>query len=105
MTYDREYDKALRQAFFKILRLYPREVLETFFYHKPQYIVWSIAQSFDVKLASVQLALKWLFVAALINLLLFALIPLPISSSNSNTIIAGATALFALFTTLPYIAV
>jgi hypothetical protein len=43
-------------------------------------------------------ALKWLFVAVVINLLLF-------SSSNSNTVIAGATALFALFTTLPYIAV
>ena len=105
MTYDREYDKALREAFFKILRLYPREVLETFFYEKPQYIVWSIATSFDLKLAGVQPALKWLFIAALISLVLFALIPMPMSSSNSNTVIAGATALFALFTTLPYIAV
>ena len=105
MTYDREYDKALREAFFKILRLYPREVLETFFYEKPQYIVWSIATSFDLKLAGVQPALKWLFIAVLISLVLFALIPMPISSPNSNTVIAGATALFALFTTLPYIAV
>jgi len=105
MTYDREYDKALREAFFKILRSYPGEVLETFFFVKPQYIVWSIATSFDLKLAGVQPALKWLFIAALISLVLFALIPMPMSSSNSNTVIAGATALFALFTTLPYIAV
>jgi hypothetical protein len=105
MTYDREYDKALRGAFFKILRLYPGEVLETFFYNKPRYIVWSIAESFDLKLAGLQPALKWLFIAVLINFVLFALIPMPISSSNSNTVIAGATALFALFTTLPYIAV
>jgi hypothetical protein len=105
MTYDREYDKALREAFFKILRLYPREVLETFFYEKPQYIVWSIAQSLDIKLVGVQPALIWLLVASLVNLLAFSLFPSPISSSNSHLIIAGATILLAAFSTLPYIAV
>jgi hypothetical protein len=104
MTYDREYDKALREAFFKILRLYPREVLETFFYEKPQYIVWSIAQSLDIKLVGVQPALRWLLVASLVNLLAFTLLS-PISSSNSHLIIAGATILLAAFSTLPYIAV
>jgi hypothetical protein len=104
MTYGREYDKALREAFFKIILLNPGEALKTFFYYKPQYIVWSIAQSLDVRLAGVQPVLKWLFIAVLINLFIFALIPLPITS-NSYTVIAGATALFAIFTTLPYIAV
>jgi hypothetical protein len=105
MTYGREYDKALREAFFKIVRLYPGEALKTFLYYKPQYIVWSIAQSLDLKLAGLQPALTWLLVASLVNLLAFALFPSPISWSNSHLIIAGATLLLAAFSTLPYIAV
>jgi len=105
MTYGREYDKALREAFFNILRLYPGESLRAFFYYKPRFIVWSIAQSLDLKLAGVQPALIWLLAAALGNLLVFALIPLAPASPNSNTVIGGATALFAGFSTLPYIAV
>ena len=105
MTYDREYDKALRDAFFKIVRLYPEEAFKTFFYYKPQYIAWSIAQSLDIKLLGVQPALIWLLVASLVNLLAFSLLPTPISSLNGYLVIAGATILFAAFTTLPYIAV
>ena len=105
MTYDREYDKALREAFFKIVRLYPEEAFKTIFYYKPQYIVWSIAQSLDIKLVGVQPALIWLLVASLVNLLAFSLFPSPISSSNSHLIVAGATILLAAFSTLPYIAV
>jgi hypothetical protein len=105
MTYDREYDKALREAFFKIVRLYPEEAFKTVFYYKPQYIVWSIAQSLDIKLVGVQPALIWLLVASLVNLLAFSVFPSPISSSNSHLIIAGATILLAAFSTLPYVAV
>jgi len=105
MTSGREYDKALREAFFKILRLYPEEAFKTFFYYKPQYIIWSIAQSLDVKLAGVQPALIWLLVASLVNLLAFSLLPSPISSANGHLVIAGATILLAAFSTLPYIAV
>lgn len=105
MTYDREYDKALREAFFKIVGLYPGEALKTFLYYKPQYIVWSITQSLDIKLAGVQPAMMWLLIASLVNLLAFSLLPSPISSSNSHLVIAGATILLAAFSTLPYIAV
>jgi hypothetical protein len=103
-TYGREYDVALREAFFNILRLYPGESLRAFFYYKPRFIAWSIAQSLDIKLTGVQPALIWLLAAALGNLLVFALIPWPPSSSNSM-LVAGATVLFASFSILPYLAV
>jgi hypothetical protein len=105
MTYGREYDAALRAAFFNILRLYPAETLETFLYIKPRYIFWSIGQSFELRFAGVRPALIWLLVAALGNLLVFALIPSPVSSSSGHMAVASATVLFAAFSTLPYIAV
>jgi hypothetical protein len=43
-TFGGLYETALRDAFFKIAARYPGEVLKTFFYYKPRYIPWSIAQ-------------------------------------------------------------
>jgi hypothetical protein len=97
MTYGREYDAALREAFFNILRLYPAETLKTFVYYKPQYILWSIGVSADLKLAGTQPVLIALLIAALGNLLAFELVPSPLSSLNSHRLIAGAVALFASF--------
>jgi hypothetical protein len=77
LTYGRQYDAALREAFFEILRLYPGDVLKTFFYIKPQYIVWSIGTSLDFKL-SAHSVLNRLLAAALANLLLFAVFAAPI---------------------------
>ena len=39
LTYSREFETALRIAFFRILQRYPREVLITFLYYKPVYIL------------------------------------------------------------------
>ena len=39
------YETALREAFFRIAARYPGEVLKTFFYYKPQWIVRSIVKS------------------------------------------------------------
>jgi hypothetical protein len=35
-VYDSDYEAALRGAFFDVIRAYPREALETFFYYKPR---------------------------------------------------------------------
>jgi hypothetical protein len=49
LTYSREYDAALREAFFNILFLYPGETLKTFFYYKVGYVFWSIRESLYFK--------------------------------------------------------
>ena len=103
LTYGRQYDAAVREAFFEILRLYPGDVLKTFFYIKPRYIVWSIGTSLDFKL-SAHSALNGLLAAALANLLLFATFAAPIPSSSTKLHI-GITGLFAAFSIIPYIAV
>jgi hypothetical protein len=54
--YGGTYETALRQAFFRILMRYPRPVLRTFFYYKPRYIVWSMAQSLTTNFRGVQLS-------------------------------------------------
>ena len=103
LAYGREYDAALRQAFFDILFMYPKETLRTFYYYKPRMILSSLEELADIRLWGVNPVLIVLLTAAFANLLAFALVsPL---ASNDTRIIAGATALFALFSTIPYIAV
>jgi hypothetical protein len=104
MTYGREYDVALREAFFKIAWLYPAETLKTFVYYKLLYIFRSIAQSLDLKVAGVQPALLWLLVAAVGNFLVIVLI-FSSTSPSSNIAIARVALLLVLFSMAPYIAV
>jgi hypothetical protein len=104
MIYGRRYDVALREAFFHIFSLYPKQMLETFFYIKPRYIVRSIAQSVHLRFRNVQPALLGLFVAALGNILLFGATS-PASSLRSKTALAGAAILLAASTIPPFIAV
>lgn len=104
MTYSREYDLALREAFFNIAWLYPAEFLKTFVYYKPLYIFKSIAKSLDLRFAGVQPPLLWLLVAALSTLVAFALI-VPSTSPSSNMTIARVAVLLAFFSMGPYIAV
>jgi hypothetical protein len=42
---DGNYETAMREAFFTIAARYPADVLKTFVYYKPRYIVWSIRKS------------------------------------------------------------
>jgi hypothetical protein len=103
LTYGRQYDAAVREAFFEILRLYPGDVLKTFFYIKPTYIVWSIGTSLDFKLSE-HSVLNGLLATALANLLLFAIFAAPIPSSSTKLHI-GIAGLFAASSIIPYIAV
>jgi hypothetical protein len=102
LTYGREYDAVLRQAFFDILFMYPKETLRTFYYYKPRMILSSLEELASINLR-VSPVLIVLFFATFANLLAFALVsPL---GSNDTGVIAGATVLFAVFSTIPYIAV
>jgi hypothetical protein len=105
LTYSRQYDSALREAFFKILWSYPAEVLDTFFHIKPRYILWSVGESLKIDLAPIPRLLIWLLAAALANLFLFGLSPWPVTRSDLHLTIGSATALFAAFSIMPYIAV
>jgi len=105
LTYSRKYDAVLREAFFDIARTYPRQTLKTFFYYKPLLIGWSIQQDLDLKLTGIPGRLLCLIVAALGNLLIFALVPSPASTLRGYGVVAGSAALLAAFTLPPYIAV
>jgi hypothetical protein len=48
------YETAMREAFFKIAARDPADVLKTFIYYKPQYIVWSIWRSMRFNLGGDQ---------------------------------------------------
>ena len=76
--YGRQYETALRVAFFRILRRYPREVLITFLYYKPAYILWSIRQSLTFNFSTYSAIDVGLLIAAL-GVLLAALIAQPLS--------------------------
>lgn len=104
MTYGREYDAALREAFFNILRLYPAQTLKTFYYYKVIRIPWSLAWSLELQLTGLRWGLAWLFFAALANLVAFAAIPSPLSSLRSHRLIAVIALLFGVFSLLPLIA-
>jgi hypothetical protein len=105
MTYGREYDKAMREAFFDIARLYPRETIETFLYYKPLWILEAIKDSFSFQIPPPRRVMTCLLIAALGNLVAYVL---SASRSRSLTVykrLAAATALFAACNTMPYIAV
>ncbi len=103
LIYGREYDAALREAFFDILLMYPRETLKTFYYYKPKLILSSLAELAHFRPHGVSLALIVLLIASFTCLVAFAILS-PLAATNAY-VIAGATALFAAFSTVPYIAV
>lgn len=105
MVYGRGYDDALREAFFNILWRYPRETLSTFFLIKPRYVAWSIGESMNFTLVGAPPGLILLLIASLGSLLLFSLVPSPISRLSSHRLVAGVTLLFAACTIPPYIMV
>ena len=46
--YDREYEAAMRETFFGIASSYPKQVLETFFYYKPSWLLKTMIASLDL---------------------------------------------------------
>jgi hypothetical protein len=64
-TYGGEYEVALREAFFKIVRQNPGRALLTFLYYKPMYIPWSIGESLGFDFSKYSRMAIGLLIAAL----------------------------------------
>jgi hypothetical protein len=65
------YEKAMREAFINIAEHYPSQVLITFLYYKPRYIVSAIGQMTNINIKSYPLIARLLLAGALINLTLY----------------------------------
>ena len=103
------YETAMRQAFFRIVARYPAEMLKTFLYYKPRYIVWSIAQSmrFNFSRNKATGAYSGAAVGLLLVSLVIALTSFSITkvAINDLSLIGGVTLLSAAFTVPSYLAV
>ena len=101
-TYDRRYEGAMREAFFKIARLYPGEVLAAFFYYKPKLILRSIDLSMQLNVSAYSSPMIALLIAAMINLCAYfiAAADLPVSK---RMLIAGGSLLFGILTIPEYL--
>lgn len=100
----RYYEPAVREAFLKIVRNYPRQILVTFLYYKPAYILWSMGVGLSFSVSSYPPLAIALLVAALGSLAAFSIWGDGISIAAGKRI-AGLTLLLAAFTTIPYFAV
>jgi hypothetical protein len=98
------YEKVMRDAFFNVLRLYPRQVLETYIYYKPPLVLGCMKQGIelDLNLNGYRLRLKCLLVMGFANLLVFLLIGSPASDPARTLRLCGITLLFALFSIPTY---
>ena len=95
-TYGGRYETAAREAFFKIARRYPGEVLVTFFYYKPPLILDSLRQSIKMDMSAYPPFAIGLLIAALANLLLYFCSPAGQPTANTRWV-AGLTLLCAAF--------
>jgi hypothetical protein len=91
-------EAAEREAYFNVLRLYPRQVLATYLYYKPRMLAAQIRNAliFPVRLRGYSPLLKGLLVAAFINLLVFLVMPPAPSDPSRSRRLGGMLVLFAL---------
>jgi hypothetical protein len=98
-VYGGRYELAMREAFFTIAWHYPRQVLVTFFYYKPAYIIWSVVQSLKSNMNEYPPIAVGLLGFTLLNLLAcFSTSTMPVRNSAR---IAGTALMFAALSTLP----
>jgi len=95
-TYGGRYETAAREAFFKIARRYPGEVLVTFFYYKPPLILDSLRQSLKMDMSAYPPFAIGLLIAASATLLLYFASPGAQPTANTRWV-AGLTLLCAAF--------
>jgi hypothetical protein len=93
--YGRRYESVMRTAFFNIVRLYPDEVLATFFYYKPEWLVQSM-KYLALNPAVHSRILEVLVIAGLVNFLGFLLIPASFSIAFRMLRITGLGAIFGI---------
>ena len=101
-TFGAQYETALREAFFRIAARYPWQVLETFLYYKPRWIVWSIAQSMEFKFSPYSpMAIVLLFFSLAVVPAYFSVETIPMPDLRRVT---DVTLLATLFTIPSYLA-
>ena len=101
-VYGGRYETAMREAFFKIARCYPGEVLKTFFYYKPKMIVSSIFSGIQMNLSVFPLSAIGLLVGALVNFVINFIAAPRLPIPNRMHIAKGAL-LFAVSTIPSYL--
>jgi hypothetical protein len=91
-------EAAEREAYFNIVRLYPRQVLATYLYYKPRMLAAEIKNAvvLPLRLHAHSPLLKVLLVAALINFLAFVVTPSDAPDASWNRRLGGMALLFAL---------
>jgi hypothetical protein len=100
----RLYERVMRDAFFNVVRLYPRQVLETYIYYKPPLVFTSIKQSIDLNLnlGAYRPFKKGLLVVAFGVLLIFFVTGLVVPDPTQSLWLGGITLEFALFSIPAY---
>jgi hypothetical protein len=93
--YDSRYEAVMRAAFFNIVRLYPDEVLATFFYYKPESLVQSM-KYLALNPAVHSWILEVLVIAGFVNFLGFLVIPASSSVRQMTLRLVGMGALFGI---------
>jgi hypothetical protein len=94
--YGGRYETAMREAFFKIARRYPGEVLTTFYYYKPSRILDSLKERIKIDMSAYPPLAIGLLVAAFANLLVYFISPAGQPTANTQRV-AGVTLLCAAF--------
>jgi hypothetical protein len=93
--YGRRYEAAMSAAFFNILRLYPDEVLATFFYYKPKWFVQSM-KYLTLNPAFHSPVVNVLVIAGFVNFLGFLMITASFSVEPMMLRLAGLGAIFGI---------
>jgi len=100
--YGSRYEAVMRAAFFNIVRLYPDEVLATFFYYKPESIVQSM-EYLVLNPAFHSPILKVLVIAGFVNFLGFLAITGSFSTTHMMLRLTGLGALFGILSIPSYL--
>jgi hypothetical protein len=93
--YGRRYEAVMRATLFDIARAYPDEVLATFFYYKPKWIVRSM-EYLALNPAVPSPILKVLVIAGFVNFLGLLVITASFSVGSTMARLAGLSALFGI---------
>ena len=102
-VYGDQYERALKQAFFEVLQSYPTQVLEMFVWYKPRMIVVSIKKNLTFNLSGFSNLQISLLVASIGIMLLCGICSSVWLWSPGFHLLIGATAIFAAFSTIPYL--
>ena len=99
--YDREYEGAMREAFFDIARSYPRQVLETFFYYKPLNLLDTVAGSLALDFNRQPFLMAIVFLAQVAVTIIFVVSAMSVARERQAQPLVRILALFFLWSLLP----